>query len=104
MTEKYTKEFVAELKARYAEANGNYEAEQAVLAEIEAEGTFTVKELRAKLAREGVYNAKAATKAEAVTKAMLVAVIAEKLGVTEEVAESLEKANKAVLKRLVMAL
>jgi len=61
----------------------------------------SVRSIVAKLSREGVYVAKAKTKAEGrVTKADLIEKIAEKFGVPSEKFESLEKATKEVLEIL----
>lgn len=58
-----------------------------------------------KLSREGVYKAKAKTSAASrVTKAMLVAAIAAKVGATEEALESLEKATHEALELVAKAL
>ena len=54
----------------------------------------------AKLSREGVYKAKTAAKATRVTKAQLVSLIAYKVGASEEVLESLEKATHEALELL----
>lgn len=54
----------------------------------------------AKLAREGVYVAKAKATATRVTKAMLIAVIADKTGVSTETLATLEKANHEALEAL----
>lgn len=62
----------------------------------------TVRSVVAKLSREGVYVAKAKTKSgdKAVTKADLVAKIAEAKGVDAEKLASLEKATKEALEVL----
>jgi molybdopterin converting factor small subunit len=65
----------------------------------------TVRSVVAKLAREGVYQAKTATKGVArVKKAELVDQLAQACGVAPEVFESLEKANHDVLEALVAKL
>ena len=92
--ENYTVEQTAEIVAGY----------QAGVA-VEALATSVGKSVRsvvAKLSREGVYVAKARTKAagKAVTKADLVAKIAEKFGVEAAKLESLEKATKEALEVL----
>lgn len=62
----------------------------------------SVKSVVAKLSREGVYKSKAKEKAEkSMTKADLVAKVAEDLGVSAKVLESLEKATKDALESLV---
>jgi hypothetical protein len=59
----------------------------------------------AKLSREGAYVAKAKTSAASrVTKAMLVAAIAAKIGASEEAIESLEKATHEALELVANAL
>lgn len=59
----------------------------------------------AKLSREGVYVTKAkASTATRVTKAMLVALIASKVGASEEAVESLEKATHEALELVANAL
>lgn len=65
----------------------------------------SVRSVIAKLSREGVYTAKAKTSgATRVTKAMLVAVIAAKVGASEEALESLEKATHEALELVANAL
>lgn len=65
----------------------------------------TVRSVVAKLSREGVYQAKTATKGVArVRKADLVDQLAQRCGVAPEVFESLEKANHDVLEALVARL
>jgi transposase-like protein len=60
----------------------------------------TTRSVVAKLSREGVYRAKTKTAGARVTKAQLVAVIALKVGASEEVLESLEKATHEALELL----
>lgn len=95
----------------------NYTAEQTALAvekytagatvEAIAEALGkTVQSVRAKLAKEGVYKAKAketAGKREKL-KSEMVAEIAALVGASEEVVESLEKATGAALKAVLAAL
>lgn len=65
----------------------------------------TTRSVVAKLAREGVYQAKTAAKGvQRVKKADLVDQLAEACGVAPEVFESLEKANHDVLEALVQRL
>jgi len=63
----------------------------------------SVRSVVAKLSREGVYvrKGKAAKGEKAVTKADLIAKIAEKAGVEATVLASLEKANKEALEALI---
>jgi hypothetical protein len=62
----------------------------------------TTRSVVAKLAREGVYQAKTATKGQQrVKKSELVDQLAQACGVAPEVFESLEKANHDVLEALV---
>ena len=61
----------------------------------------SVQSIRAKLSREGVYVAKAVAEAEkTVSKNDYIAQIADEVGATEEQMESLVKANKNVLERI----
>lgn len=60
----------------------------------------TTRSVVAKLSREGVYRAKTAAKGTRVTKAQLVSAIALKVGASEEVLESLEKATHEALELL----
>jgi len=78
----------------------DYKAGVAVEAIAEALGK-TTRSVVAKLSREGVYQAKTKTKAQARTKkADLVDQLAVRCGVAPEVFESLEKANHDVLEAL----
>lgn len=97
MTEKtvnYTPEMVASLVEGY-KAGTSVEA-------LALEFGKSVRSIVAKLSREGVYVAKGkATSGEkAVTKVILIAKIAEKLGVEAEKLASLEKATKEALEIL----
>jgi urease accessory protein UreF len=58
----------------------------------------------AKLAQMGLYKAKTRAKSDRVTKADMVAMVAEKLGVAASVLKSLEKADKIALETLVKSL
>lgn len=60
----------------------------------------TVRSVVAKLSREGVYQAKAQVASERVTKAHLIAQIAQNLGVSAESLDSFEKASKPQLELL----
>lgn len=101
-TVNYEASDVARLLEAYAGANGEYEAEQAVVAEFADELGKSVASVRAKLQSEGVYNAKAkAIKGKAtVKKDAIVDEIAKLVGVSAESFDSLSKANKTVLVRI----
>lgn len=74
-----------------------YKAGTSVETLAEAVGK-SVRSVIAKLSKEGVYVAKAkASGSTRVTKAMLVAMIAAKVGASEEALESLEKATHEAL-------
>lgn len=93
----YSAEMTADIVARYT-------AGEAVDAIATAVGKST-RSVVAKLSREGVYVAKAKSKAEArITKDELVAKIAEHIGVAEESIDSLEKATAGTLKIVLEAL
>lgn len=93
----YTAEQTAKLVAGYQAGETPEQLAQAL--------GKTVRSVVAKLAREGVYRAKTATKGVArVKKAELVDQLASKCGVAPEVFESLEKANHDVLEALVAKL
>ena len=98
-----------EVKQNYTEAQtldlvASYKAGEAVETIAERLGK-TTRSVVAKLSREGVYQAKTATKGQArVKKADLVDLLAAKCGVAPEVFESLEKANHDVLEALVAKL
>lgn len=93
----YTPEMTATIVADYK--NG-----VAVEAIATATGK-TVRSIVAKLSREGVYTAKAVTaKKDGVTKADLVARVAELTGADEDVVGSLEKATSVALKAVIAAL
>lgn len=65
----------------------------------------SVRSVIAKLSREGVYKAKAKALAQnKLTKAQMVSSIAVGLGVSEELVESLEKANHEALELVAKAL
>lgn len=92
----YTAEQTAEIVARY-------NAGEAVDAIAEAFGK-SVRSIVAKLSREGVYVAKAKSKADArVKKDELVAKIAEAIGADQEELDSLEKATAKALQLVLNA-
>jgi len=101
----YSDEAVEALHAGYDGEADEDERKAQVIKLAEALGKSPAS-IRAKLTREGIY--KALTKAPAgksvIRKAQLVAAIASKLNVDEDVAGSLEKANKNILKRVLAAL
>jgi len=108
MTEKtvnYTDAMVARLHAVYDGEAPEAERDEQI-EDLSAELGRSKPSIRAKLTREGIYVAKAKAPAgkAGVTKAVLVAAIAHTLEVPEEVVESLEKANKAALVRVLTAL
>lgn len=93
-TVNYTAEQTAELVAAYQAG----EAVEAIASKLGK----SVRSIVAKLSREGVYKAKEAKAGEArVTKADLIAKIAEAKGVDVAKLESLEKATKEALEILV---
>ena len=101
----YTDEMVARLHAVYDGEASEAERDAQIVALSEELGRSPAS-IRAKLTHEGIYvpKAKAPAGKAVVRKATLVAAIAAKLDVAEEVMESLEKANKNVLLRLYNAL
>jgi len=102
MTEvKYAPEFVQALTAQYVAQNADYANEQAVIADFADEFGFTVAGLRAKLVREGVYNAKVKTVTRTPRKAELVAQLAELVNVPEVEFDTFEGATKNALETLV---
>ena len=95
----YTPEQAAELVAAYEAASTDSER-VSVVEEFAAEFGKPMQSIRAKLVSEGVYVAKTYTTKKGEkpeSKSAIVADIAETLGVSQEVVESLEKANKAAL-------
>lgn len=108
MTDKvvnYTDEMVARLHEVYdGEADEATRDEQ--IKQLSVELDRKPASIRAKLTRERVYVAKAkpAAKAPVVRKAQLVAAIAAKMEVDEDVVGSLEKATKNTLIRVYNAL
>lgn len=93
----YTPELTAQVVA-------DYKAGTSLEAIASATGK-TVRSIVAKLSREGVYEAKAkVAKKDGVTKADLIARVAELTGQPEEVLGSLEKATSVALKAVITAL
>jgi hypothetical protein len=101
----YTDEMTARLHAVY-DAEDSEEAREVQIAQLADELDRSVPSIRAKLTREGVYvpKAKAPAGKNTVRKAQIVAAIAEKLGVDEDIVGSLEKATKNTLVRVFNAL
>jgi len=99
--ENYTAEQTAELVEGYnAVSDQGQEARDHCVAQFAALFGKTPASIRAKLTSEGVYIAKSyKTKkgAKPESKALMVSDIARILGVSSEVVESLEKANKKAL-------
>ena len=93
----YTPEFTASVVERYQAVDG-YEAQQAVLRDIEAETGVKVASLRAKLSREGVYQAKPqVSTSRTIRKAELISQLAVLVNEPEEKVESFEKATRKAL-------
>lgn len=95
-------------KTNYTEAQtlelvSGYQAGETVEALATRMGK-TTRSIVAKLAREGVYQAKTKATTHRVKKADLVDKLASACGVAPEVFESLEKANHDVLEQLVARL
>ena len=93
----YTPEMTKEIVAAYEAAEG-YDARAEVIANMAEKFGKSLASVRQKLTREGVYQKKEyATKAggKPESKAAIVSDIADSLGVTDEQAGSLEKANNA---------
>ena len=107
MTEKtpnYTEEMVARLHEVY-DGNADVEDRDAQVAQLAEELGKSAASIRAKLTREGVYVPKGTSTGKAsIKKADLVAEIASKLGVLEDVVGSLEKATKKSLQLISNAL
>ena len=101
----YTPEMVARLHAVY-DGSATEAERDAQIAALADELGKSPASIRAKLTHEGIYvpKAKAPAGKASVKKAVIVAAIAEKLGVHVEVVESLEKANKTALARVFNAL
>lgn len=101
----YTDEMVARLHEVYQPDASEADREAQIVALSDELGK-NIQSIRAKLTSEGVYvpKAKAPAGKNTVRKAVLVAAIAEKLGVHVETVESLEKANKVALAHVFKAL
>jgi len=99
----YTKEITARMTGLYAEQNTAEARAEAVKA-LATEFKLKEAQVRGKLVREGVYVAPTRARKTVAAKAIFVAAIAEQLGMLEEVAETLEKANKPVLAAIYGAL
>lgn len=96
----YSEELTAIVVEKYNAAVDSDEGRKAALEAISAETGKTVKSLRAKLVREGVYvkntyTPKTGGKAE--TKNQIVSAIARTLGVAETELSGLDKATKSAL-------
>ena len=101
----YTDAMVARLHEGYDGSASDADRKAQVTA-LAAELGKSEASVRAKLTSEGIYvpYSKAPAGKNSVRKAAIVAAIANELGVSEEMAESLEKANKAILARIFTAL
>jgi hypothetical protein len=102
----FTAEQFAALKAVYLAAEG-YQARKEAIAAFAPTIGKTERSCIAKLSREGIYKAKEYTNKageKPVDKETLTNRIASALGVSAEVAESLTKANKAILEKIAFAL
>ena len=97
----YSKEMVARLSEVYDGNADEATRDEAVKALAEELGKSPAS-IRAKLTSEGLYVPKEKTPKgkRSATKAELVAAIAKVINVPEEVVESLEKANKSALTRV----
>ena len=96
----YTDAMVARMKEVYGEATNEAERAEAVK-DLDDEMGKTVAGIRAKLVAEGVYVAKAKTAGKAgKAKAELVTALALALDLDEGVIETIEKANKVALVRI----
>lgn len=104
-TPNYTTEMVEALHAGY-DGTASDTDRQAQVAALALQVGRSERSVRAKLTREGIYVTltKAPAGKNTVRKSDLIALIADKLEVTEDVIGSLEKATKNVLVRLVEAL
>jgi hypothetical protein len=108
MTDKvvnYTDEMVARLHEVY-DPQASDEVRQEQVKELAEELGRVPASIRAKLVREKLYVplTKAPAKPKTPSKAVIVGVIAERLGVDEDVVGSLEKATKNTLIRIANAL
>lgn len=105
----YTPEMTQELVSAYEAAKANDSQESCADVVVRFAEAFgrSIPSIRQKLVREGVYEKKeyvSKNGAKPETKGEIVLAIAESLGVSEEVAESLGNANKAILIKLREAL
>ena len=99
----YTPEQVTQLVEAYV-FETTQETRDSVVEYFAIEFGKSVQSIRAKLSREGVYVAKAVAQAEkTVSKADYIDQLADEVGVPVELFESLTKANKNVLERLLFA-
>lgn len=103
MTKLYTPEVTAELVAQYTAAE-SAEARQAVVEAFAQKLGVKVASVRAKLVREEVYVKPERARKSTATKEQLVAQLAEALGEEEEALESLAKATKAALTKVLAGL
>ena len=101
----YTDDQVSKMVAEYTAVETD-EARAEVVDSLADEFGKTVASIRSKLVREGVYVKKERTTkngAPVVSKAELVAKIADAMGEDAEVFDSLEKATKVVLQKILSA-
>ena len=99
----YTPEVTAALVEKYTAAE-SAEARQEVVESYAEELGVKVASVRAKLVREGVYVKAERARKSVATKSELVAKLAEALGESEESLESLEKATKGALTKVLAGL
>ncbi len=104
----YTGDIVVDMVKRYTAVEG-YENQAVIVAELAEELGTSVHSIRAKLGKEGVYQAKIRKSKDGstvITKGALVDLIDEvgSLALTESEAMSLEKGTKTMLKKLLAAL
>lgn len=101
----YTEDQVSKMVADYTSADTD-EARAEVVTTLSQELGKTVASIRSKLVREGVYVKKERKTKDGkaiVSKAELVAQIADAMGEDLEVMESLEKSTKVVLQKILSA-
>jgi hypothetical protein len=107
-TENFTAEQFAQLRDAYLNPdNVGYDAKREAIKEVAAKIGKSERSCIAKLSREGFYKAKEYTTkngGKPESKENLAARIAAALGVAVETAESLTKANKAILEKVAQAL
>lgn len=99
----YTPEVTQSLVAEYSAAE-SVEARQEVVERFAETLEVKPASVRAKLVREGVYQKVERERKSVATKSELVAKVAEALGAPEEALESLEKATKGALTRVLAGL